>query len=207
MDPPTNFSPRKVFIDEFSRNNPISDVLKRENFQQLQELTTSDNHVMPLVNIPASLQYLKTGEMYNCPFDDVLPEGLQKLVTGGYYNQVINQLPTSLTHLTLSENFTQKILRLPGSLRSLMLRSVLFNYDLKDVLPPSLRYLYLSDSYNHPLDLSKLPNLQTLSLGSGFTQRIDFVPRSLELLFLPRGYSHSTTHLEHPGLSIRKTRP
>eukprot|EP01112_Ceratiomyxa_fruticulosa_P020434 TRINITY_DN694_c0_g3_i5.p1 TRINITY_DN694_c0_g3~~TRINITY_DN694_c0_g3_i5.p1 ORF type:complete len:104 (-),score=7.53 TRINITY_DN694_c0_g3_i5:265-576(-) len=57
------------------------------------------------------------------------------------------------------------------------------------------------------LPLPQLPtSLRILSLGRGFLYEIESVPPSLALLTVSKAYSQNLTHLERPGLVIKKTR-
>ena len=93
-------------------------------------------------------------------------------------------LPDSITHLTLGDNFNQKLDNLPNSLTHLTL-GYAFNQKL-DNLPNSLTHLTLGDNFNQKLD--NLPNRLThLTLGYTFNQKLDNLPNSLTHLTL--GYA------------------
>jgi FNIP Repeat len=68
-----------------------------------------------LINfLPHSLNLI-TGDEFNQPIDE-LPLTLTHLTTGEYFNQSVDKLPPKLTHLTVEYNFDRTVDRLPLTL-------------------------------------------------------------------------------------------
>jgi FNIP Repeat len=58
-----------------------------------------------------------TGRDFNQPIDQ-LPPTLTHLTTSHYFNKPVDQLPPTLTHLTLEQDFNQPVDKLPPKLTS-----------------------------------------------------------------------------------------
>lgn len=101
----------------------------------------------------------------------------------GNFNQPVDNLPPSITHLRLSNKFNQPLKSLPPSLKSLTFGK-LFN---QDVLPlsllPSLTSLHFGRSFNQPLP-SLPPSLTSLSFKQNFNQDISNIPDTITHLTL-----------------------
>ena len=78
----------------------------------------------------------------------------QKIKFGDYFNQLVDNLPNSLTHLKFGWNFDQSVNNLPNSLTHLKFGKD-FNQAV-DNLPESLIHLKLGEMFNQPVD--NLPN-------------------------------------------------
>jgi len=74
------------------------------------------------------------------------------------FNQPINNLPISITHLTLGWFFNQPINNLPNSITNLTLNHN-FNQPIND-LPNSITHLILGHDFNQPINkFTKLNNI------------------------------------------------
>ena len=103
----------------------------------------------------------------------------------------INHLPSTLTRLHLSTWwFNIPLDNLPESLTHLTLEhGHVFNFSL-DHLPASLKHLSLSDDFDKPIDF--LPcSLDHLEIGPHFGLKIDYLPPLLKRLHLKANLSPS----------------
>ena len=135
------------------------------------------------------LKSLALGWVFNQQIDN-LPQSLTSLTLGLGFNQPLSKdnLPQSLTSLTFYCNsyFNQPIDKLPQSLTSLDLGRN-FNQPI-DNLPQSLTSLTLKVSFNQPID--NLPqSLTSLDLGNLFNQPIHNLPQSLTSLTLSLNFN------------------
>lgn len=122
------------------------------------------NHSLPA--LPASLTELTFRRKFNLPFGrGTLPAGLLNLHLGFNFNQILENLPTSLKRLNLGGDFALrgffevidngfnqpiKVGDLPSNLQKLSVGSC-FNHSLEDVLPGNLTQLHLGTKFNHKL--------------------------------------------------------
>ena len=92
------------------------------------------------------------------------------------FNQIVNELPNSITHLTFGHKFNQVVNNLPNSLTHLTF-GIYFN-QVVDNLPNSLTHLSFGPCFNQKVD--NLPNSLThLTFGELFDQKIYNLPNSL----------------------------
>ena len=126
-------------------------------------------------------------------------------IKGSKFNQEINNLPNSITHIILGTCFSQSVDYLPESLIYLRL-GILFNQSL-DNLPLSLTHLMINSKFTHTLNnlpekiiylkisynsdynlsisnLSYLKNLTHLILNYNYNNSIDNLPDSIKHLRL-----------------------
>ena len=89
-------------------------------------------------------QKVKFGKDFN-QFVDNLPNSLTHLKLGVDFNQPVNNLPNSLTHLKFGKDFNQPVDNLPESLTHLELEQFSFNKPLNN-LPNSIIKLTLVTS-------------------------------------------------------------
>lgn len=95
-------------------------------------------------------------------------------------------LPTNITHLTLSSNFEKEVDNLPVSVTHLTF-GVRFNEKIHN-FPPNLKYLNLGYMFNRPIGYLP-PTLKIIKFGSHFNQPIDdTLPQSLKELQLGKHY-------------------
>jgi hypothetical protein len=97
------------------------------------------------------------------------------------FNQPVDNLPLSLTHLTFGFNFNQSVDKLPLSLTHLYF-GCWFNQPV-DNLPTNLTYLFFSDDFNQPVDNLPL-SLTHLTFGFNFNQSVDNLPENIIVLKL-----------------------
>lgn len=149
--------------------------------------------------LPSTLTHLTFGPNFNSPIDNLLPHSLTHLSfeyheEGGrnFFNQRIDHLPLSLTHLRLGADFNQPIDHLPPSLTSLSLGEK-FNHPINN-LPSSLTHLSFSQFNKFNCSINALPALTHLAFGWGFEQQIP-LPITLKKLALVN-YSEKTSSLD-----------
>ena len=131
------------------------------------------------------------GSIFNQSIDN-LPLSVTHLTLGYNFSQPINSLPSSLTHLTFGGEFNHPIDNLPSSLTHLTL-GYLFDQPI-DNLPPTLTHLTLGNNFNQPVDL--LPSgLTHLSLGGIFNRPIDNLPSALTHLILSFNFNQPINNL------------
>ena len=123
------------------------------------------------------------------------------------FNQEVDNLPSSLTHLLFGHNFNQKVDKLPLSLRVISFRNN-FNQEI-DKLPLGVTHLYLGLHFNQEID--HLPSSLThLTFGFYFDQEIDNLPSTLTHLTIPVRFNKkvynlpsSLTHLTIGDKSVK----
>jgi hypothetical protein len=92
-----------------------------------------------IINPPAPYITGKISE-FNHKLDE-LPDSVTHLTLGTHFSQPIELLPDSITHLTLGRNFTEPVNHLPKNLIYLM-TGTYFNQPV-DMLPANLTHLTL----------------------------------------------------------------
>jgi hypothetical protein len=140
-------------------------------------------------------------ERYN--FDqkvNQLPQSLTHLTIRGYkaFNQEVNQLPLSLTYLEiLGYNFNQEVNQLPLSLTKLRIGGKELNQEVNQ-LPRSLTHLTI-EAYNFNQQVNQLPpSLTQLRItGYNFNQQVNQLPQSLIKLEIPKRYNGQLDYLSN----------
>lgn len=148
--------------------------------------------------LPTSLTFLELyARTFNDPVDN-LPHSLTHLCLPYKFNQPIDHLPSTLTNLKFLcgsislDAFNQFVDNLPANLTHLTFGNR-FNQHV-DHLPTSLTHLIFGSQFNQPVD--HLPSSLThLTLGKAFQHPIDFLPQSLSHLGLDVNYAHPMSHL------------
>jgi len=181
--------------------------------ERLEVLTINNVYQEPSwsFDFPLRLAALTKLELLGCQFDQPIRAAdlprLQLLLVDEHFTQPLDDLPLSLTGLTLhvcdyyghdqNKNtllYDHPLDRLPSSLTRLQLER---DYDHPlDQLPSSLRCLVIEGSFNRPLD--HLPrSLTELALkGPDFNQPLDHLPHALvELALLSDSFNQPLDHL------------
>jgi hypothetical protein len=150
-----------------------------------------------LVNLPVGIKILEFEKfsIFNKLIEN-LPSSITHITLETSFNQPVNEgiLPNSLTHLTFGYYFNQPINQgiLPNSLTHLTFGSY-FNLPVSS-LPNSLTHLTLGYFFDQPVDL--LPNSLThLTLGCYFNQSVDLIPSSVTHLTLSEYFDQSLKNL------------
>jgi len=150
----------------------------------------------------------------NCPRN--LPNTLKYLITGGCFNQSVDNLPNSITHLSLGtkvpigeiseylqqyytmESFNQSVDNLPLNLTNLTFGDD-FNQSV-DNLPSNIKVLTFGISFNQPVN--KLPlSILELNFGYKFNQPVNNLPLSILELNFGNKFNQS---IENLPLQIKK---
>lgn len=135
------------------------------------------------------------------------------------FNKEINNLPKSLTHLSIGSEtlnmciFDQSLDNLPSSLHQLYINSISFNQPVNK-LPATITHLTLLEKFNHPVN-NLPPNLRYLRLGDSFNQEIDHLPHTLILLKIGdhydaqfnRSIAKLPSNLTHLSIMAEKFQP
>lgn len=157
----------------------------------LTHLTLSQVFNRPLLNLPRGLKYLKFGHDFNSLIE--LPDSLEELYLGSYYDQVIDRLPPSLKALGVQGNNTFSC-RIPETVKTLNLcrdvpipptiTELIINYGVTIIqqdLPPMLTKLVLPPYFDDYID--KFPETIThLEFGSRYNKPIQNLPKNLRFL-------------------------
>ena len=101
------------YID-FSENVKHIKLGKQFNSQflpskKLKYLYLGNSYNVPLPNLPDSLEHLEIGNYFNQIIVN-LPKNLIYLKLGNLYDHTLNHLPDSLKHLEIGDNFDQIII-------------------------------------------------------------------------------------------------
>ncbi len=108
---------------------------------------------MELPNLPNTLEYIKFGGYYNQSIDN-LPDSVKTIILRNLFNRPINKLPSNLRYLCLNSECNQVLINFPPRLKYLNIKC----YKLSNLppLPAKLRYLYLDCDTNLPILPQKL---------------------------------------------------
>ena len=106
-----------------------------------------------------------------------LPDSITHLTLGFKFNRNIDKLPNSITHLILGESFNKDVDKLPNSITHLVFGG-LFNKNINN-LPNSIMHLTLGYYFNHKID--NLPtSIISLTIGHDFDKISDNLPVTLK---------------------------
>jgi len=195
-------SSNKIYFHESPESFTSKELRNLSEFQYL--IFNHEDFNESLKNIPNNITRIQFMlKSSTCTLLHVLPDKLEKLTFGNYFDQPLDNLPESLIQLDLGENFTQYLDNLPHHLEYLEIGHQ-FNHPINN-LPMKLTHLKIGKSFNHPIDnlppnlvllkfyhhscfnnpINNLPNkLQTIELGSAFYQDINNLPDSLEKIII-----------------------
>eukprot|EP00026_Physarum_polycephalum_P005778 Phypoly_transcript_05816.p1 GENE.Phypoly_transcript_05816~~Phypoly_transcript_05816.p1 ORF type:complete len:375 (+),score=57.92 Phypoly_transcript_05816:484-1608(+) len=189
-------------VQETSFNQPISGDL----YPQLTHLLLPRD--FSISTLPPLLTYLYVGSRFNQPIND-LPKSLTHLVFPFIcnFNKPINKLPPSLTHLILGSNFNHPADSLPSTLTHLYFGNA-FNCPI-DALPLSLTHLVLGHNFRQAATHTLPPILTHLSC-THFVIPPEHIPPKLTHLStgdLPFSFDHLPHSLTHLALGGRDLHP
>lgn len=123
---------------------------------------------------------------FNYSLDSILPSSLTHLSLSNCFNHHLEHLPLTLTHLAFlpfSPEFPDS--NLEGI--------TVYNHPL-DHLPSSLTHLTTSDGFNHSIDHLP-PSLMLLKLGISFNRPVDYLPCTLQSLELYSNFNQPVEYL------------
>jgi len=182
---------------------------------------------LPPGDLPLFLTTLETRQL-NRPISQLPPNltNLQFHLADEVKLQELNDLPPSLTHLTVNADDFRECneqdsgtVKLPLSLRYL---DIEFPLRALHSLPPSLetlavyndvdvpirhanlRSLQVPFVFNHPIRAADLPNLQILTVGDSFMHPLDDLPPQLTELTIDGGSQEYDHDLDHLPSSLQK---
>eukprot|EP01112_Ceratiomyxa_fruticulosa_P012253 TRINITY_DN3386_c0_g1_i2.p1 TRINITY_DN3386_c0_g1~~TRINITY_DN3386_c0_g1_i2.p1 ORF type:complete len:426 (-),score=52.61 TRINITY_DN3386_c0_g1_i2:265-1542(-) len=189
--------PKRLFIV----TPRLDQLLNNQTFSQLSEITFAHFWNYPLPKLPDTITSIKFGHHFDCAISaDNLPSSLTYLTLGEGFDHPITSLPCHLTHLKFhkSSRFNHPISanNLPSKLTHLTLG---WSFDRPiENLPCQLTHLKFSkiSNFTHPVSTANLPSKLThLQLGR-FSQYITSLPPSVQqVTFMDRGYNHRVDHL------------
>ena len=122
--------------------------------QTLKYLKLGNEFYQHVSILPRHLTYLEFS--YSCIFNDTvddLPDTLTHLIFGYAFNKSVDKLPATLTHLTFGYNFNQSVDKLPATLTHLTFGHK-FNQSIEN-LPNNITHLSLDDNFTK--EIHKLP--------------------------------------------------
>lgn len=138
---------------------------------------------LPKDFLPRSLHTVRLCGYFNQAIGGLLPPFLRVLGLGDGFDQPIDDIPGTITHLHLGNAFDRPLDNLSPALVWLRFGTK-FNQSI-DKLPPNLRHLRLGSSFNKPVD--HLPSTLTwLKFGLNFNQSVDQLP--IDLTYLEFGW-------------------
>ena len=194
-------------------NLNIKGVLDMDQMYNVEELDCSNNEIISIINLPYSLKYLNCSNNkitslvnllnsligMNCKNNPLeilhyplnikplkYPDGLKKIIFGKKFNQIVDNLPNSLTEIEFVSNsdFDQLVDNLPSSIQNLTV-GYYFSQPL-DNLPNSLKIITLTGPYIFSLD--NLPNSIETIIFYSLKNKINKLPISLKHLYVMRKY-------------------
>jgi hypothetical protein len=113
------------------------------------------------------------------------------LTFGNYFNQSVDNLPSSIKYLTFGDDFNQSVDKLPSSITYLKFGHI-FNQSV-DKLPLSIKYLKFGRDFNQPVN--NLPPLTHLTFGDAFNQPVNNLPLSLTNLTFEHDFNQPVDKL------------
>lgn len=183
-------------------NEPIDDAIP----DGVTHLTFGDYFTRPIEgNIPASVTHLTFGEKFSEPIEGAIPKSVTHLVL---HNSVIknvqlpflthltwdpigdieDDVPISVTHLTLGPNFDLKMLRrIPSSVTNLTLDG-----NKKPIkIPSSITHLTFGDNFNQIIENIIPSSVTHLTFGFHFNKPIaNTIPSSVTHLTFGYHFNH-----------------
>ena len=137
----------------------------------------SDNELQEMIKLKLLeiITHLTFGRFFNQIVNN-LPTSIIYLTFGQLFNKAVDNLPKNITHLTFRSNFDQRVDNLPKNITHLTF-GVYFDQRV-DNLPKNITHLTFGDMFNQPVD--NLPDSIThLIFGDMFRQKIDNLPNSI----------------------------
>jgi hypothetical protein len=170
---------RVLFFKRF-RVIITKDVLKDPCFQEV--INYASAFKIDFLNDLGRLVFLKKGTIFDIKF-------------GFYFDQIANNLPSTLTHLTFGYYFNQSVEKFPLTLTHLTFElGGNFDQRVDGILSPTLVHLSLGRHFNQSVE--KLPStLKYLCFGACFNQRVDNLPPTLTHLTFGYYFDQSITNL------------
>ena len=114
---------------------------------------------------------------FNQPVDSI-PSSITHLIFGSKFNQPVNNLQSSITHLTFDFKFNQPVNNLPSSGLTHLTFGYCFDHSV-DLLPSSITHLTFDFKFNQPVNNLSSSVLTHLTFGYTFNQPIDSLPSSI----------------------------
>lgn len=155
-----------------------------ENMKDFKKICLDDRFNYSLDFLPDTIEELFIGVYFNKPLNN-LPKNLKKLEFeySSIFDHPIDNLPIGLETLVLSGEFNQEINFLPSGLKELIFKNGYFNQEINN-LPSNLFRLELGFRFNKPLN--NLPSgLKYLKIPYWYTQSLANLPTNLSRIYIP----------------------
>ena len=182
-----------IFTHEFNKPLDLELINKYKNLIFSNYILNNDLFDKYKNNDIIFMQYI--GSKFNQEVNN-LPNSLTHLTFGNDFNQEVNNLPNSLTHLTFDSHFNQEVNNLPNSLTHLT-----FGYDFNQEvnnLPNTLIHLIFGWSFGWSFnrEVNNLPkHLIQLTFGDNFNQEVNNLPNSLTHLIFGWYFNQEVNNL------------
>ncbi|KAN0030928.1 hypothetical protein ACTA71_009578 [Dictyostelium dimigraforme] len=183
---------KKYSINRIKEYKDCKEIKNLENSYYIKDLRLLENSEIPIGGIPNSviwlrmnkqfnhrllvgtfslskrLEYIKLGRSFNQIIEkDLFPSSLKKIKFGYEFNQSLESIPSSVTSIQYSGNFSK-----PQSVPSTVTKLILYNFfdkenlTVNDHIPKSIKSLRMDICFNNALVKGFIPNSVTkLVLG------------------------------------------
>jgi len=144
--------------------------------------------------IPNGVIYLKFNSNFNELINN-LPSSLKIIIFSKSFNHPVTHWPTNLTHIKFGDDFNQP---LNGLHR---LTHLYFGHDFNQSiqnLPWTIIYLVFGKNFNQPLNSETLPNLSYVKFGASFDDSYIFVTAKQIVFDNNEMYLSHATHIKTP---------
>eukprot|EP01112_Ceratiomyxa_fruticulosa_P021889 TRINITY_DN7857_c0_g1_i1.p1 TRINITY_DN7857_c0_g1~~TRINITY_DN7857_c0_g1_i1.p1 ORF type:complete len:310 (-),score=43.77 TRINITY_DN7857_c0_g1_i1:173-1102(-) len=160
-----------------------------------KKMILDDEFDQPIMSLPPQINHFTSGSRFN-NLIDLRNSNIIKMKFAFDFNQLIDKLPLKLQRLELGKLYNQPLQNLPNTLTHLIFsEGSIFNMPIeRGVLPQSLVFLSMSASFDYPISGVLPTNLRTLKLGLNFNSRIYELPPQLTYLELPFRYNKILPH-------------
>ena len=200
----TNY--QRIIFSDYHLCYKLFDAYKNNKLTKIKNIMSKFNH--PIDSLPSSgssITHLTFGTNFNQPVN-ALPPSITHLTFDRYskFNHPVDSLPSSITHLTFGDysKFNHPVSNLPSSITHLTF-GINFNQPV-DSIPSSITHLTIGSEFNQPVNaLPSSIQYLTFDKYSEFNQSLDNLPKFIELIELPFKYKLQISNLP-PKLRIIK---
>jgi hypothetical protein len=134
----------------------------------------------PIKNLPSSIRYLHYSLHFSIPI--FFPKNLEQLILPDNYNEIVDNLPDTITHLHLGNIFDKKITKLPNCLKYIIFSNN-YNNDILclNSIKHTLQYVELGLNYNLLIH-NVFTNILELVVNINYTHHYNYLPKQLKRL-------------------------
>lgn len=175
----------ELTLECFDKINPedIPNSVVKLTIEQCRKYIKSDE-------IPESVRELIIGR--HCGISIEFPDFITHLTLKTHNVRMNNDIPNSVTHLSLIDNFRNRDITnlIPNFVTHLILGNK-FNQNLNDNIPDSVTHLTIQN-YKYDMEIIKFPsNLKTLSCCWQFRDKYkDLIPKNVRIIEIDAEYEH-----------------